>query len=250
MNISFKKEFFDELKLLEENHFWFKVRNQIILSALKNHVSSMKSFLEIGCGTGVVISAVSKTFPHTSLIGGECFEEAMAIAKQRVPNVQFIKLDAREIPFKSEIAVIGAFDVLEHIKEDTLALNQIHKALVPDGTLILTVPQHQWLWSTVDEYSCHKRRYSRKDLHTKIDAAGFKIVYSTSFVTMLLPAMAIARILKKNKPATEYNARDELNINPLLNKVLECFMSIDAALIRLGVHLPIGGSRLLIARKQ
>jgi len=37
---------------------------------------------------------------------------------------------------------VGAFDVLEHIKEDEIALGQIHKALRPSGVMLLTVPQH------------------------------------------------------------------------------------------------------------
>ncbi len=42
--------------------------------------------------------------------------------------------------------------------------------------IILTVPQHRFLWSGIDELACHKRRYSSCELAEKVEAAGFTIV--------------------------------------------------------------------------
>lgn len=42
----------------------------------------------------------------------------------------------------------------------------------------------------------------------------------------------------------------EFRINPVLNKILEWLLNFELVLIRSGVNFPVGGSRLLIARKQ
>ena len=145
-------------------------------------------------------------------------------------------------------ARIGAFDVLEHIEEDELVLKQIQQALRPEGVLILTVPQHRWLWSPVDEMACHVRRYSATELKEKLASAGFEIIRSTSFVSILLPAMMASRLVQI-APTEPDDLRAELVISAPLNFLFEKVLGIEAALIRCGLNFPLGGSRLVVARK-
>jgi trans-aconitate methyltransferase len=249
MNIGFQAHYFKELAELEAGNFWFRARNKLILWALHKYSPELKSFLEIGCGTGFVISAISKHYPETKLSGSEYLEEGLVYARQRVPGAEFTQMDARHIPYESELDAIGAFDVLEHIEEDEAVLQQIYKALKPSGVVFITVPQHRWLWSAVDEYACHVRRYSANELHQKVCRAGFEIIRSTSFVSTLLPAMYLSRLLKRNKMDVSMDAMAELRINLILNKLFEWLLNSELALIRVGVALPVGGSRLLVARK-
>lgn len=249
MNIGFKAHYYKELLELEAGNFWFCARNKLILWALAKYSPGLKSFLEIGCGTGFVISAISVRFPGVKLSGSEYFEEGLVYARQRVPSAKFTQMDARYIPYESELEAIGAFDVLEHIEEDEAVLQQICKALKPGGVVFITVPQHRWLWSAVDEYACHVRRYGAAELHKKVCKAGFEIIRSTSFVSMLLPAMYLSRLLQRNKADMNMDDVVGLRVNPILNKILEWLLGFELALIRAGVSLPVGGSRLLIARK-
>jgi SAM-dependent methyltransferase len=154
-----------------------------------------------------------------------------------------MQMDARNIPFENEFDVIGAFDVLEHIKEDKKVLAQVYSALKPEGLMLLTVPQHAWLWSPIDEYACHERRYAAPDLHQKIEAAGFRVIRSTSFVPTLLPVMMISRFLQK------FDATSELKISPWLNSLFSRILAAELALIKRGFNFPVGGSRLVVARK-
>jgi trans-aconitate methyltransferase len=249
MNIGFKTHYFKELAELEAGNFWFRARNKLILWALHKYSPGLKSFLEIGCGTGFVISAISKRFPEAKLSGSEYFEEGLVYAQQRVPSAEFAQMDARHIPYESELDAIGAFDVLEHIEEDVSVLQQMYKALKPGGFVFITVPQHRWLWSAVDEYACHVRRYGASELHQKVCRAGFQIIRSTSFVSTLMPAMYLSRLLQGNKTDMNMNDVAGLRINPILNKIFEWFLGFEWALIRVGFSLPVGGSRLLVARK-
>lgn len=245
----YKAEFYDEYAHLEEAHFWFSVRCRLIVWTLRKYAPSLDSFFEIGCGTGYVLKAIKQVFPNARLIGSEMLTSGLHYASRRLPAATFIQMDARQIPYVDEFDAIGAFDVLEHIEEDSVVLQQAHSALKPNGMLLLTVPQHDWLWSSIDEYSCHIRRYSAKELHLKIEAAGFRILRSTSFVSLLLPAMMLSRGSKRDA-ATATDPLAELKISRPLNRLLHALMSVEAWLIRLGINFPLGGSRLVIAQKQ
>jgi SAM-dependent methyltransferase len=193
----FKASYFSELAQLEEANFWFRTRNRLIIWALQTYCPNAHSILEVGCGTGYVLSGISGAFPRASLSGSEIFTAGLGFAEGRLPTANFLQMDARNIPFYEEFDVVGAFDVLEHIVEDELVLSQIHEALKPNGHMILTVPQHAWLWSAVDEYACHVRRYESAELRRKIEKSGFEVVRTTSFVTTLLLPMILSRLLQR-----------------------------------------------------
>ncbi len=111
---------YEQLSQLESRNFWFRSRNKLIIWALNKFSPSMKSFLEVGCGTGFVLSGVNNHFSFTNLLGSEIFSEGLKHASRRLPEAKFIQMDARAIPYVEQFDVIGAFDVIEHIKENTL----------------------------------------------------------------------------------------------------------------------------------
>ena len=243
----FKSSYFATLARLEDANFWFRSRNQLILWAIKKYCSNFNSLLEVGCGTGYVLSGISKAFPYSTLYGSEIFSEGLEFASARLPFVNLMQMDARCIPYTNEFDTIGAFDVLEHIEEDEHVLAQVHSALKPNGVMLITVPQHPWLWSATDKRACHVRRYTATDLHKKIEAAGFQVLRSTSFVTILLPAMIISRWLKKEAALEEANS--ELAVTPWLNSIFLGLLRIELTCIRVGFNFFVGGSRLIVARK-
>jgi len=246
--IGFKSEYFADLSDLEPANFWFRARNAIIVWALRTYGLNIKKFLEIGCGTGFVLSGISQANPHMEITGSEIFQSGLSCAARRIPSGNFMRMDARNIPFVAEFDAIGAFDVLEHIEEDELVLSQIHKAIKPDGILLVTVPQHPRLWSTSDEYACHVRRYTRHQIESKISQSGFEIIRSSSFVTTLLPAMVLSRLSCGGK-VKQFDPTKELRINSILNKFFYGLMMLELGGMKIGLNYPIGGSRLVIARK-
>lgn len=246
----FKATYFTDIVSFEEWYFWFRARNRLIVWAIGKYCADFRSFLEIGCGTGYVLSGIAKAYPGAQLHGSEIFTAGLAFAAAKEPCINFMQMDARNIPFAGEFDAIGAFDVLEHIEDDRLVLAQMHDALKPHGVMLLTVPQHTWLWSQLDEYTFHVRRYSARELHTKVVDAGFEILRSTSFVSSLLPALFASRMLKKRTPLTTTEAAAESRISPGLNYLFEKMLGAEIAMIRCGINFPLGGSRLIVARKK
>lgn len=248
-NAGFEAEYFPELAAREAGHFWFETRNQLLQWALRRYAPDARDYLEVGCGTGFVLSGMATAFPGLRLSGSEIFSAGLRLARQRVPRAQFLQLDARQLPFEGEYDVIGAFDVIEHIEEDEQVLASAHRALRDNGVILLTVPQHPSLWSAADVYARHKRRYVRSDLVAKLKRAGFRPQKVTSFVSLLLPMMWASR-LSQRSAAEEFDPAKEFDIHPALNKTLRAVLFAENALIRAGASLPAGGSLLAVAQKQ
>jgi len=244
----FQPEFFAELAKLEAGHFWFRGRNRLLLWAFGKYFPRAESLMEIGCGTGYVLSGVARAFPHLRLCGSEYFAEGLPFAASRLPGVELIQADARNLPFEAEFDVVGAFDVLEHIAEDEAVLRCVHRVVRPGGGILLSVPQHPWLWSAQDDYACHVRRYAANELRDKVEAAGFRIEMMTSFVSLLLPVMLLSR-RKASALGEERDVLAEFRLGRLASTVCTAAMAAEFALVRLGLRFPVGGSLLVVARK-
>lgn len=249
-NNGFNPKFFQLMVAVEPRHFWFVMRNHILTAVMRKHFQNPGRVLEIGCGTGFVLSGLRAAFPQAYLSGSDIFTEGLTFTAQRVPDAFLFQMDARHIPFRDEFDLIGAFDVLEHIEEDEVVLAQIYQACKPEGGVVLTVPQHPWLWSRIDDFAHHKRRYVRKELLEKVARAGFRVEYVTSFVALLLPLMLASRALPKS--GTEMD--DQMNgaglkIGKLTNALLGVIMRIEWLLIKAGLSFPFGGSLLVVAKK-
>jgi SAM-dependent methyltransferase len=246
-------EAFARLVQLEANNFWFRSRNRIIVRMFRKYLRTPQParVLEIGCGTGFVLSALreEKCF---ELVGAEQHLRGLLFAKQRLPDVEFVQLNARALPYCGEYQAIGAFDVLEHIEQDEEVMASVHSALAPGGLFFITVPQHAWLWSTTDDHACHKRRYSRTELLGKLRRNGFRIRRCTSFVFGLLPLMYLSRLCqrgKKTEAAVADAVYDELALPRFIDLGMETVMRIDELLIAANLSLPVGGSLLVVAER-
>lgn len=244
----FEPEAFESLSRLEEGSFWFQARNELIVWALGSYAPRASSFLEIGCGTGFVLRAIGAARPELRLTGTELFAEGLRYAAQRVPDAELVQMDARRMPFEEEFDAVGAFDVLEHIDDDREVLSGCRRALRPGGTLFVTVPQHPWLWSAPDDYARHVRRYTRGELAAKLSGAGLEPVRITSFVSLLVPLMALSRLVER-RSRRPFDPVAEHERSSRLRRPLEAIMRLEGALIRRGVSLPAGGSLLAVARR-
>ncbi len=253
-NDYYPEEAYDELFKLERNNFWFRARNRLISYLFKKYVPSDEDLktLEIGCGTGYVLSGLQK-FTNLKLAGAEIFIRGLHFASKRLPGIEFFQLDAVNLPFTSEFDIICAFDVLEHIGQDEKTLKNIYIALKNNGLFFVSVPQHRFIWSAIDELSNHKRRYTKKELKEKLRKSGFDILYFSSFVFLLFPFMVISRFLNKKalprKKDNTINLLHELKINPFLNYIFYLVMMVDELLIKSGIRLPFGGSLIGVAKK-
>jgi SAM-dependent methyltransferase len=245
----FEADAFARLYEQESKHFWFRVRNDLLLNIIRRYKPDVRSFFEIGCGTGYVMHAIAQEFPESQISGGEVFVNGLSFAGLRVPRAMLMQIDARKLPFVEEYDLIGMFDVLEHIPEDEQVLENVYRALKPGGMLLCSVPQHMWMWSDVDTFSHHARRYERGELERKGKKAGFQVVRSTSFMSFLLPIMYVSRLQQRSR-MKRADGMGEYNISPLVNSFFEAVCRFELLWINAGFSFPFGGSRIVLLQKS
>jgi SAM-dependent methyltransferase len=239
--------FFDRLAGIEDRSFWFRVRRRLIVDLVRQVASPGDRFLEVGCGTGYVLEAVVSDC-RVQATGTDPSPRALKYARGRVPEATFVELDAAVSPYGGDFDVAGAFDVLEHINDDIAALRNLRDAVRPGGYVLITVPQHPWLWSGFDEVARHARRYRRRDLLERIRSTGLEPVRTTSFVSSLLPLMAASRIMYQMRRGRA-GVLDALFPPRPLDRLLEFALEQERRLIRHAIDIPVGGSLVLVARR-
>ncbi len=276
--IHFPKDAFENLYKTEENNFWFRVRNLIIGGMVQNHLPARSRLIEVGCGTGFVSRHLKKM--------GYCVEcgdlhlEGLQYCKERNAGEAYYQFNLYDPIFSEEYDAYCAFDVLEHLDDDGLALDNMYAGLKPGGLLFLTVPACGMLWSYADDHAGHKRRYSSRDLESKVRSAGFEVIRLSYFMTFLFPAIALSRLFFRSanqqpisqpatnqptsnqsanqqpisQPATNQHKKDdrvmrELKLNPVINTLFYHIFRMELPLIRL-MNLPFGSSLLCVAVKR
>ena len=241
---------FAALAASEPGHFWFEGRNAIVLDRFRRLFPAARDYLELGCGTGFVLAAIARTFPALAVTASEVLADGLAYVGPRAPRARLLQMDARALPFEGAFDVIGAFDVLEHIEDDARVLAEMHRALRPGGGVLLAVPQHPALWSVQDDIARHVRRYRRGEMEGKLQAAGFEVLHSTSFMTLLLPMLWLSRRRQDASADARAAADAELAPPAWVNAACAATLGLERAAIAAGVRLPVGGSRLVAARRM
>lgn len=228
----------------EESHFWYDARHRLVARCLQRYFPDAKTLHEAGCGTGGMLAYLAGCFPALRLSGSDPYMEGLRFASGRAGTeaIGFFQAEVSRLPFKGTFDVATAFDVIEHVEDDAGFLADLGALVVPGGGIMLTAPQHRFMWSRWDEVNGHKRRYRRGELARLVEAAGFEVLLDSSFVSFLMPAAMLHRRGSRQES-------DEWAINPLVNRLAKHIMSVEIALLMNGVRLPAGTSCVVVARK-
>lgn len=235
-----------EIRAAETRHFWFRGRLQLVVWMLRRYFPAAQRLLDVGCGTGFVLEGIWRRDPALRLAGCDIRLATLVEARRQLPDITFFAADVFAIPYESEFDVVVALDVLEHIDDDRAALCALRNVIKPGGGLILTVPQHPWLWSQVDDFSCHRRRYVRLDLESKMTDAGFELVRRTSLFALTMPLVVASRLVAR---PSAFDPAAELKVPAVLNTGLAALVGLERLLVRMGGTIPFGSSLVVVGRR-
>jgi len=243
-----ERSLYEEHATLEQDHWWFVARRAIVASVLARHLPPVDSrrVLDVGCGTGGMLPMLARFGDVSGLesetIAVEHCHRAHAEIEVRQGDIPV------DVPSDASLDVVTAFDVIEHIEDDLGALGALREALRPGGAAVVTVPALTWLWSDHDVVNGHHRRYERRGLTEVIDRAGLSLVHVSSFNTVLLPGIALARLGQRLRPRPVTPDSDFTMPSARVNAVLTRAMGAERSVVaRRG--LPIGVSLVAVARR-
>ena len=234
---------YDSMAELDETHWWYVARRKVLAELIRRRVRPPEHarILEIGCGTGHNL----RMLEQFGIVDGlEIDEVAREFAAARVGHdIYSAPLpELAGIPERN-FDLIGAFDVIEHVLDDSGAIASISRLLKPHGKLVMTVPAHQWMWSAHDVVNHHERRYSKSSLKLLIEGSPLTLEAIGYFNSLLFPIAAAERLFSKARGKDDANLA--LPAKPL-NHALERVFAAERRLIG-RVPLPPGLSLFAVA---
>jgi 2-polyprenyl-3-methyl-5-hydroxy-6-metoxy-1,4-benzoquinol methylase len=188
---------YDRMAEHDATHWWYRARRDVLASVIRRKIAlpAKARILEIGCGTGHNLAMLNG---FGDVDGIEIDDHSRGIAAKRLGR----EIGAAPLPELTGVAdhsydMVAILDVLEHVEDDRAALKAIAQRLRPGGTILITVPQHPWMWSGHDAANHHFRRYTKATLRAAIADAGLQLTMLASFNSLLFPLAAAARLLAK-----------------------------------------------------
>ena len=230
---------------VEDKHWWFKARRNIILSLLLRFMhGEIKHLVEIGCGTGGNLRLLSQ---HAGKVTGvDVSQDAVEYARERVDG-DILQGDFRlELKDKwQDIDVVLLADVLEHVDDDVNFLGDIIQSLTPGALIIITVPAHKILWSNHDIALGHKRRYQRVMLQRLWGNQPVKQLFFSPFNFVLSPLVFMNRLLQSKQDNTQQSDLKEHSV--LVNTLLLFLFNLESKWLQF-FSLPWGCSYAAVLR--
>ncbi|MBI2031156.1 MAG: class I SAM-dependent methyltransferase [Candidatus Levybacteria bacterium] len=227
-----------QTKIIRNNNFTYKT----ILKIIDNYLGLSKNILDIGSGAGsLCLYYANKGY---KVLGLDISEKAVENATQsarylKLTNVKFTKMNfPEEIP-NEKFDFIILTEVIEHLKDDNLAIKKIFSILNSKGMLVISTPSQNaplyrlGLAKEFDMKVGHLRRYTVKELKSLCLKNGFEVVY-----------------IKK----TEGIIRNYLFINSFAGKLVRFikFFISDIVMFIDNLTIPFSGESniIIVARKR
>lgn len=215
--------------------------------------------LDAGCGDGFYLHLLSN-LGEFELVGLDSDPRALESARKNLKGrkVKLVEGDVLKTPFKDNyFDKIICSEVLEHLSDDLAGLKELKRVLKPGGTLMITVPNHNYpfLWDPVNWvlervfkthiksgfwagiWNQHLRLYYPGELRRSVEDAGFKVEKFECLTHYCLPFNHYllnlgARILATERlpravtcSVSKYSERHQ---EPFFQRVLEILNKLDA----------------------
>ena len=236
---------YQTMHFVELKHWWFRARRRLLLellAGLKRDRADPFHILDFGCGTGGNTTTYGR---FGTTVGIEPDSNAVRLAQAR-GGASYCCGNGVQLPFRAAaFDVIIASDVLEHIEADSAAVEEMVRVLRPGGSLIITVPAHQWLFSEHDTALHHFRRYSKASLRALLVRHRLRIRRLSYWNTTLFPIICLYRLLQqRRRPVLPHS---DTSLPPaLINEALAVLLAGEVAVLRYA-RLPWGLSLVVVA---
>jgi ubiquinone/menaquinone biosynthesis C-methylase UbiE len=178
------------LEIISEN---YRFNDWMFRQINKGLRETTGNVLEVGSGLGTFSDKIIQCkSPDSKIILTDISDRYLRRLREKYSsnkNVTVCRLDLDRGEDYNKIgygmfSFIIALNVLEHIRDDQFALQELYRMLQKDGTLVILVPCHKFLYNVIDVNVGHYRRYAKKELLKKISMTHF-CVERISYFNML-----------------------------------------------------------------
>jgi len=170
-NNRFQEFFREEKYVLLKNYLYnYLLRKMAVEKNLKKEKAEL--ILEVGSG----ISPVMTKTHH--IIYTDLSFAAIQVLRQTHEKGLHVVADGTKLPFQVDVfshAICS--EVLEHIRDDRAAIQELARVIKPKGHLVITFPHRKFYFSIDDRFVKHYRRYEISEMENKLRECGLKPFY-------------------------------------------------------------------------
>ena len=199
------------------------------------------SILDIGCGDALFFDSLAE---FGDVEGVETDRDIVNPANPNFAKIHIGPLDDSFQPGK-QFSLLLLLDVLEHIPDPAAALRCCVSLLQPGGTLLITVPAFNLVWTNHDVINHHVTRYRKSTLFPLLQQAGLKIETSAYWFQWTFPVKIAERTVEKvfrmqpaNPPIPP----------PFINRALRALCSLEHSILG-PLHPPFGTTLFVRCKK-
>ncbi|MCA6449678.1 MAG: methyltransferase domain-containing protein [Chitinophagaceae bacterium] len=250
------KAYFNEYYHLERKNWWFTVRRKILSERIEYLLGKPRNItsLNVGAATGTTSDMLTRFGQVTSV---EYDVDCCNFAKTYM-TTPILQGSITELPFpKESFDLVCAFDVIEHVENDHIAVEELIRVCKPGGHIVVTVPAYAFLWGPHDIINQHYRRYTLKELVQLFGSRKGRIIYKTYFNAILFVPIASFRLdvslcnrFIKKKESKGMSDHQVFGTAGVFNSLLAGLFNIDYYLLKAGLHLPTGVSIMIVFKKS
>jgi len=178
----------------------FARRAKLVLENLKAGKKGAAKVLDVGCGRGFYEQLISEIYPHYTVTAVDKNSDYLNVARSSLggTKVKFMEGDATRLPFgDGEFDMVISTELLEHIRDDRLAIQEMQRVVKRGGKAVITVPVKNYpfwwdpanwilerltgkhlpvnIWWLAGIWADHVRLYSERELINKFTAEGWKV---------------------------------------------------------------------------
>jgi ubiquinone/menaquinone biosynthesis C-methylase UbiE len=167
--------------------------------------------VDLGCGDGIVSKEILNINPNARYIGLDVSEVALGIASNRLPGVEFYKINSDgKLPLENDLAdFVFTSEVIEHVYDTEYAFSEMARILKPGGRLLLTTPYHGFFKNLLivllgfdrhfDPTGITIRYFSKKSLFSCLRKVSLKILSYSYFGRFRPFPMSIIVLAEKSR---------------------------------------------------
>jgi ubiquinone/menaquinone biosynthesis C-methylase UbiE len=201
----------------------------ILADYIKSNQSYSKS-LDLGCSGNSFLFFINKK-SHKSFLDISSFPLSQYKSKNKLWHP--IQAEITHLPYKNNnFDLISALDVLEHVKNDEIAVAEMNRVLKRKGKIIITVPHRKKYYTLQDKIIGHYRRYEIPQIISLFQENNLSLQHIFSVYGRL---MKIANIQSINPDGLEHfleHLREHYENSNLFRKLWDLFVIIASKIMK------------------
>jgi SAM-dependent methyltransferase len=193
-------DYFERIAAVESSHWWHRGMRELSVALLGERWSQAEALLDAGCGTGGFLRWALDRHRFRVACGADLSEEAIARAKEQLPDLELRVAPLSELPFEDgSFDLVTANDVLQHVPAGELGQSfaELRRVLRPGGALLARTGGARRGRSEREDW----RLYDRGSLRAQLESAGLRCERLTH--ANVLPSLLASARGRGPKPPTD-----------------------------------------------